>query len=80
MTPLKLQEILNLVKEALIKTNLEYDILIKRLHLYYDMKPVLIIIHLYSANLSYNDNDILLHLTFNICIELSFQIFFKRIV
>ena len=40
MTPLKLQEILDSVKEALIKTNLEYDILIKRLHLYYNMKLV----------------------------------------
>ena len=38
VTPLKLQEILDLVKEALIKTNPEYDIVIKRLHLYYDMK------------------------------------------
>ena len=33
-------EILDLVKEALIKTNPEYDIVIKRLHLYYDMKLV----------------------------------------
>ena len=40
VTPLKLQEILDLVKEALIKTNPEYDIVIKRLHLYYDMKLV----------------------------------------
>ena len=40
MTPLKLQEILDSVKEALIKTNPEYDIVIKRLHLYYDMKSV----------------------------------------
>ena len=38
MTPLKLQEILDLVKEALIKTNPEYDIVIKRLHLYYNMR------------------------------------------
>ena len=38
VTPLKLQEILDSVKEALIKTNPEYDIVIKRLHLYYDMK------------------------------------------
>ena len=38
MTPLKLQEILDLVKEVLIKTNPEYDIVIKRLHVYYDMK------------------------------------------
>ena len=40
VTPLKLQENLDLVKEALIKTNPEYDIVIKRLHLYYNMKLV----------------------------------------
>ena len=40
VTPLKLQEILDLVKEDLIKTNPEYDILIKRLHLHYNMKLV----------------------------------------
>ena len=40
MTPLKLQEILGSVKEALIKTNPEYDIVIKRFHLYYNMKLV----------------------------------------
>ena len=33
VTPLKLQEILDSVKEALIKTNPDYDIVIKRLHL-----------------------------------------------
>ena len=38
--PLKLKEILNLVEETLIKTNPDYDIMIKRLHLYYDMKLV----------------------------------------
>ena len=37
VTPLKLQEILDSVKETLIKTNPDYDIVIKRLHLYYDM-------------------------------------------
>ena len=40
ITPLKLQEILDSVKETLIKTNPDYDIVIKRLHLYYDMKLV----------------------------------------
>ena len=40
MTPLKLQEILGSVKEALIKTNPEYDTVIKRLHLYYNMNLV----------------------------------------
>ena len=34
ITLLKLQEILNLVKDALTKTNPDYDIIIKRLHLY----------------------------------------------
>ena len=40
ITPLKLQEILNLVKDTLAKTNPDYDIIIKRLLLYYDMKLV----------------------------------------
>ena len=40
VTPLKLQEILDLIKEGLIKTNPEYDIVIKMLHLYYHMKLV----------------------------------------
>ena len=38
--PYKLQEILNSVKETLTKSNPDYDIVIKRLHLYYDMKLV----------------------------------------
>ena len=40
VTPLKLQEILNSIMETLIKANPDYDIVIKRLHLYYDMKLV----------------------------------------
>ena len=40
ITPLKLQEILISVKETLTKTNSDYNIIIKRLHLYYDMKLV----------------------------------------
>ena len=40
ITPLKLQEITDSVKETLIKTNPDYDIVIKRLYLYYDMKLV----------------------------------------
>ena len=40
ITPLKLQEILNSTKEMLTKTNPDYDIVIKRLLLYYDMKLV----------------------------------------
>ena len=38
VTPLKLQEILVLVKEMLTKTNPDYDIVIKRLHVYYDVE------------------------------------------
>ena len=40
ITPLILQEIIDSIKETLIKTNPDYDIVIKRLHLYYDMKLV----------------------------------------
>ena len=40
ITPYKLQEIINSVKETLTKSNPDYDIVIKRLHLYYDMKLV----------------------------------------
>ena len=40
VTPLKLKQILDSVKETLIKTNPDYNIVIKRLHLYYDMKLV----------------------------------------
>ena len=40
ITPYKLQEIINSVKETLIKSNVDYDIVIKRLHLYYNMKLV----------------------------------------
>ena len=40
ITPLRLQEILNEVKTAILKTNPDYDIDIKRLHLYYDIKLV----------------------------------------
>ena len=40
ITPYKLQEIINSVKETLIKSNPGYDIVIKRLHLYYDVKLV----------------------------------------
>ena len=37
-TPYKLQEIINSVKDTLTKSNPDYDIVIKGLHLYYDMK------------------------------------------
>ena len=40
ITPLKLQEILTSLKETSSKTNPDYNIVIKRLHLYYDMKLV----------------------------------------
>ena len=40
VTPIKLQEILGSVKETLIKTNPDYDVVIKRSHLYYDMNLV----------------------------------------
>ena len=40
ITPYKLQEIINSIEETLTKSNPDYDIVIKRLHLYYDMKLV----------------------------------------
>ena len=40
ITPYKLHEILNSVKETLTRSNPDYDIVIKRLHLYYNMKLV----------------------------------------
>ena len=41
VTPLKLQQNISSVKEMLIKTNPDYDIVIKRLHVYYYMKLVI---------------------------------------
>ena len=38
--PLKLKEILNTVRNTVKKTNADYDLVIKRLLLYYDMKLV----------------------------------------
>ena len=40
VTPSKLREILNDVKTATWKTNPDYDLLIDKLHLYYDMQLV----------------------------------------
>ena len=40
MPPLKLQEILGEVKKAVQTTNADHDIVIKRLHVYYDRKLV----------------------------------------
>ena len=38
ITPLKLKEILSEVRIAIRKTNPDYDLVIERLHLYYDVK------------------------------------------
>ena len=35
-----MQDILNSIKEMLTKTNRDYDVVIRRLHLFYDMKLV----------------------------------------
>ena len=40
LPPIKLWEILNQVKKAIQITNPDYDIVMKRLHLYHDMKLV----------------------------------------
>ena len=40
VTPLKLKEILNVVKVTIRKMNPDYDLVIKRLHLYYNKKLV----------------------------------------
>ena len=40
ITPLKLKEILNVVRNMVRKTNPNYDLVIKILYLYYDMKLV----------------------------------------
>ena len=40
ITPSKLKEILNKLRNMVRKTNPDYDLVIKRLHLYYDMKLV----------------------------------------
>ena len=40
VTPSKLQEILNNIKTALRATNPDYDLVIDRLHLYYNMQLV----------------------------------------
>ena len=41
-TPLKVNEILNVIRMTVWKINPDYDSAIKRLHLYYDMKLVTI--------------------------------------
>ena len=40
ITPYKLEEIINTTKETLTRSNPDYNIVIKRLHLYYNMKLV----------------------------------------
>ena len=40
ITPIKLKEILEAVKTTVQETNPDYDLVIKRLYLYYDMKLV----------------------------------------
>ena len=40
LSHITIKEILNAVKEAIWTTNPDYDIVIKKLHLYYDMKLV----------------------------------------
>ena len=42
ITPLKLKEILNMVRTTVRKKNPDYDLVIKRLYLYYDMKLLLV--------------------------------------
>ena len=39
-TPLRLKDILNVIRNTVWKTNPDYDLVIKRLHPYYDMKLV----------------------------------------
>ena len=41
ITPLNLKEILNKIRNTIKKTNPDYDLVIKGLHLYYDMKLVI---------------------------------------
>ena len=45
LPPLKLQEILDEVKKAIQSSNPDYDVVIKWLHLYYNMKLVTFGIH-----------------------------------
>ena len=40
ITPLKVTQILNMVRDTVRQTNADYDLVIKRLYLYYDMKVV----------------------------------------
>ena len=42
LTPIKLKQSLNTVRMTVIKTNPDYDIVSRRLHLYYGMKLVTI--------------------------------------
>ena len=53
LPPIKLQKILNEIKNAIQISNLDYDIIIKKLHLYYDMKLVT-----FGSNEERNDSSI----------------------
>ena len=44
ITPLKLKQILNALKTTVRETNPDYDLVIKRLYLYHDMKLVTFVI------------------------------------
>ena len=44
ITPVKLKEILNEVRRTLQVTNPDYDLVIDRLHLYYDMQLITFVI------------------------------------
>ena len=65
ITPSKLQEILNTVQVAIQKTNPDYDIFIKRLHLCYEIKLVTFV--LCKAVLSFC--AILYLISLNICLR-----------
>ena len=41
ITPMKLKEVLSVVRNTVRKTNPDYDLVIKRLYLYYDMKLII---------------------------------------
>ena len=59
ITPVKLKEMLNEVRKTLQVTNPEYDLVIDRLHLYYDMQLVTLAlikinISLFNSQCSYS--------------------------
>ena len=69
ITPLKLKEILNTVRMTVRKTNPDYDIVIKRLHLYYDMKLVTFCIDKESLSVCHDVNSkLVMYFTVNMAI------------